>query len=54
MLIRVLRAAEQIAEKLSSGGSGAKAPCSKQSFTAALKALRHPGSNFSANCKAPI
>jgi hypothetical protein len=34
--------------------SGAKARISKQSVNAALKALRHPKSSFSANCKARI
>jgi hypothetical protein len=32
--------------------SGAKALAENKGFTAALKALRHPESSFSANCKA--
>jgi hypothetical protein len=43
---------KQSAEKLSSGASGAKALAENKGLTAALKALRHPKSSFSANCKA--
>jgi len=41
--------AKQFAEKLGSAASGAKALASKKGFIAALKALRHPKSSFSAN-----
>jgi hypothetical protein len=40
----------RFAEKLALKTSGAEAPPEKKSFIAALKALRHAKSNFSANC----
>jgi hypothetical protein len=43
-----------VGEKLGSAASGAKAPGSKKGFIAALKALRHPKSSFSANCIATL
>jgi hypothetical protein len=45
-------AAEQFTEKLGSSASGAKALAEKNVFIAALEALRHPKSSFSANCEA--
>jgi hypothetical protein len=47
-------AAKQFAEKLGSSASGAKALGEREVFIAALEALRHPKSSFSANCKAAI
>jgi hypothetical protein len=44
-------AVKQFAEKFGSAASGAKAPGIKKGFIAALKALRHPKSSFSENCK---
>jgi len=48
----VTSAAEQFAEKLGADASGAKALTEKEGFIAALEALRHPKSSFSANCEA--
>jgi len=39
-------------KKLAAGTSGAEALTEKKGFVAALEALRHPKSSFSANCKA--
>ncbi|MGB9234294.1 MAG: hypothetical protein WCC04_07755 [Terriglobales bacterium] len=41
--------AKQFAEKLGGDTSGAKALAEKKGFIAALKALRHPKSSFSAS-----
>jgi hypothetical protein len=41
-----------VAEELGSSASGAKALAERKAFIAALEALRHPKSSFSANCKA--
>jgi hypothetical protein len=45
-------AAKHSAEKLHPGTSGAKALTQTKGFIAAFKTLRHPKSEFSANCKA--
>jgi hypothetical protein len=50
----LLTVAEQFAERLCSGTSGAKALAENAGFTAALKALRHPKSSSSANCEAAL
>jgi hypothetical protein len=47
---RKAHAALQLAEELGSDSSGAKALEEYRGFIAALKALRHPKSSFSANC----
>ena len=47
-------AAKQFAEKLGSSASGAKALAERKVFIAALEALRHPKSSFSADCKARV
>ena len=46
----VTSAAKQFAEKPTMLTSGAEALVEEEGFIAALKALRHPKANFSANC----
>jgi hypothetical protein len=46
--------AEQFAENVGAGASGAKALVEKTTFITALKALRHPKSSFSASCEARL
>jgi len=52
--LRFRSAAKQFAEKLGLATTGDKSIPEKKSFTAALKALRHPKASFSAYCKAGI